>query len=370
MGGGAFQRTERAPQGAAGREAPLDSIEEHLTDSIFHAAYRRGEHSGRLLENWNFPVEWVGPPDVGGVENCELVDGESFVLKIQPFAQGGYEATIRKVNLPRLGSVLDIVRPRGKREAPEELSVESIMKGAARGKRRVRHLCRNMMATHLLTLSKREGPNTKLWGLDRWDAWNNGGRDEWEREHGAFWTPEEWAAAWDRLRRLLVRVIGQFPYVAILEQHKKGNYHLHVAWVGKVNVQLVRKMWLAVVGAGGGNIDAKHIKVPHGHDRSSRIAGYISKYVTKSFEDNPRFNKKRYWASKQSLEEARRYVLRAMTLDDSMEEVKQLLGIDYGKFLVLKQGQPPKLQNMFMFPDGCGAWINYLPDIHDSGPPF
>ena len=336
MAGGAIGAPCDGASRRSGREAPLDLIEEHLTDSLFHAGFRKGEHSGNLLENWNFPVEWVGPPE----------DGESFVLKIQPFAQGGYEATIRQVNLPRLGSVMDIVRPRGKREAPEELSVESIMKASARAKRRVRHLCRNMMATHLLTLTRRES------------------------EASEFWTPEEWAAAWDRLRRLLVRVLGQFPYVAILEQHKKGNYHLHVAWVGKINVQLVRKMWLAVVGSGGGNIDAKHIKVAPGHDRSSRIARYISKYVSKSFEDNPRFNKKRYWASKQSLEDARRYVLRALTLEGAMEEIKRLLGLDYGKFLVLSQGQPPKLQNMFMFPDGSGAWINYLPDIHDSGPPF
>jgi hypothetical protein len=318
-----------------GREAALDLIEEHLTDSLFHAGFRVGEHSGKLLRQWNFPVEWVGPPP----------DGNSFVLKIQPFAQGGYEATVRSVNLRRIGEAMEGLRPVGKREAPEELSVESNMKASARATRRVRHLCRNMMATHLLTLTRRES------------------------EPSEFWTPEQWADAWDRLRRLLVRVLGQFPYVAILEQHQKGNYHLHVAWVGKINVQLVRKMWLSIVGAGGGNIDAKQIKVPPGHDRSSRIARYISKYVSKSFQDDPRFNKKRYWASKQSLEEARRYVLRALTLDDAMQEIKRLLGLDYGKFLVWKNNEA-KAQNMFMFPDGSGAWINYLPDIHDPGAPF
>ncbi len=336
MEGGDSRPSGMRASAHAGREAPLDLIEEHLTDSIFHAGYRRGEHSGKLLDGWNFPSDWAGPPP----------DGNSFVLKIQPFAQGGYEATVRSVNLPRIGQAMEGLRPVGKREAPEELSVESIMKASARAKCRVRYLCRNMMATHLLTLTRRES------------------------EASEFWTPEDWATAWDRLRRLLVRVLGQFPYVAILEQHKKGNYHLHVAWVGKINVQLVRKMWLAIVGAGGGNIDAKYIKVAPGHDRSSRIARYISKYVSKSFEDNPRFNKKRYWSSKQSLEDARRYVLRALTLDGAMQEIKVLLGLDYGKFLVLSHGQPPKLQNMFMFPDGSGAWINFLPDIHDSGPPF
>lgn len=324
-----------AAQAAPRARSALDLIEVHLTDTLFHAGYRRGEHLGKSQEGWNFPVEWVGPRP----------DGDAFVLKVQPFAQGGYEATVRTVNLPRIGEAMEGVRLVGKREAPEELSIESIIKSSARAKRRVRHLCRNMMATHLLTLTKREC------------------------EGSEYWTPDDWAVAWDRLRRLLVRVIGQFPYVAILEQHKKGNYHLHVAWVGKINVQMVRRMWLSIVGVGAGNIDAKHIKVASGHDRSSRIARYISKYVAKSFEDNPRFNKKRYWASKQSLEEARRYVLRALTLDDAMQEIKRLLGLDYGKFLVFSRGES-RLENLFMFPDGSGAWINYLPDIHDSGPPF
>ena len=52
----------------------------------------------------------------------------------------------------------------------------------------------------------------------------------------------------------------EFPYVAILEKHEKGNYHLHVAWCGRVNVGIVRKMWLAALGGGKGcgNIDAKN----------------------------------------------------------------------------------------------------------------
>ena len=320
----------------SGREAALDSIEEHLTESPLHAGFRPIECDGPLLNGWNVPLDWSGPSP----------DGQNFVLKIQPFSQGGYEGVLRQVDMPKIGrAILGENRPKGKRVAPAEPSIDCLAKSAARAKRKVRHLCRNMMATHLLTLTKRE------------------------IEGSEYWTEEQWADAWDRLRRLLVRVIGQFPYVAILESHKKGNFHLHVAWVGKINVNLIRKMWLAIVGPSGGNIDAKFIKVPHGHDRSSRIAGYISKYVTKSFEQNPRFNKKRYWASKQAMEECRRYVLKALTIDSAMEEVKRLLGLDYGRFLVLKNGVF-KEQNLFRFPGGGGAWINYLPGVHDSDPPF
>lgn len=345
---------------AGGRAAALVSIEEHLTDSPINAGFRPIECDGRLINGWNVPGDWVGPNP----------DGENFVLKIQPFAQGGYEAVVRQVDMPKIGrAILGENRPRGKREEPEEPSIDCLAKSAARAKKKVRHLCRNMMATHLLTLTKREGPSTKGWGPLEWSAWENGGRSDWVDRHGEFWAEDQWAEAWDRLRRLLVRVIGQFPYVAILESHQKGNFHLHVAWVGKINVNLIRKMWLSIVGASGGNIDAKYIKVPHGHDRSSRIAGYISKYVTKSFQQNPRFNKKRYWASKQAMEEVRRYVLRALVLDDAMEEVQRLLGLDFGKFMVCRNGRF-KTENLFLFPDGGGAWINFLPGVHDSDPPF
>ena len=215
------------------------------------------------------------------------------VLKVQPFAKGGYEATLRSLDLEKIGRAIDADRPRGKREAKDAVSLENQTKAAARSKRKMRHLVKNMMADHLVTFTRRE------------------------LEGSEYWTPEQWAAAWDRFRRLLVRVIGDFPYVAILEKHKKGNYHLHVAWCGRVNVGIVRKMWLAAIGGGkgSGNIDAKKIKVPAGGDRAARIARYISKYVSKHFEDEPRFNKKRYWASRQTLEEARRYVLEADTLD-------------------------------------------------------
>lgn len=319
-----------------GRAAPLDLIEEHLTEYSPEPSYRRAEHGGKLLENWWVPEGWKGP---GG----KL----SQVLKVQPFARGGYEATIRCLDLEKIGGAIVGGGKRGKREKPEQVSMENQVKSAARSKRTMRLLVKNMMADHLVTFTKRE------------------------IEGQAYWSADQWAGAWDRFRRLLVRVIGNFPYVAILEKHAKGNYHLHVAWCGRVNVGIVRRMWLAALGGGQGcgNIDAKKIKVPCGGDRASRIARYISKYVTKHFEDDPRFNKRRYWASRQTLEEARRYVLQADTLDGAMREVAARLGVDFGRFMVNRGGQFV-LENAFAFPDGGGYWFAYIPELHDTPPPF
>ena len=320
-----------------GREAPLDLIEEHLTFISPEGQYRQGMHAGHLVKNWFFPDEWRGASS-----------SETYVLKVQPFAKGGYEASVRAIDLERIGNAIEGGGKRGKREAPDIVSVENQEKAAARAKRKMRHLVKNMMADHLVTFTKRE------------------------IEGSEYWTPEQWAKAWDRFRRLLSRVIGDFPYVAILEKHEKGNYHLHVAWCGRVNVGLVRKMWLAALGGGKGcgNIDAKHIKVPSGGDRASRIARYISKYVSKHFEDDPRYNKKRYWASRQTLEEARRYVLTADTLDGAIEQMRKMLGIDFSKFLTIDARRGLVHENIFIFPDGSGLWLAYIPELHSSDPPF
>ena len=321
-----------------GREAPLDLIEEHLTDNSTETLYRQGVQGGVLVKNWFFPEDWKGTKE-----------GQDFVLKVQPFAKGGYEATVRAVDLEKIGNAMLGGGVRGKREVPDVVPIDNQMKAAARSKRKMRHLVKNMMADHLVTFTKRE------------------------TEGSRYWTAGQWAAAWDRFRRMLVRVIGDFPYVAILEKHEKGNYHLHVAWCGRVNVGIVRKMWLAALGGGKGcgNIDAKKIKVPCGGDRASRIARYISKYVSKHFEDDPRYNKKRYWSSRQTIEDARRYVISADTLDGAIEIARRMLGLDFSKFVRLDRAGNMRQENMFPFPDGSGLWLAYIPEIHGTGdPPF
>ena len=335
---GVWSASDTRASGCRGCEAPLDLIEEHITEENSQTQYRRDIHGGGLLKNWYVPEDWTGADEVN----------LNYVVKIQPFAKGGYEATVRQIDLVKIGNAITNTDRKGTREAPDEISVENQMKAASRAKRQMRYKVRNMQADHLHTLTRRES------------------------DPATFWNPDQWAAAWDKYRRLMTRVIGEFPYVAILEKHKKGNYHLHVAWCGRVNVNLARKMWLSAIGGGkgSGNIDAKKIKVQSGGDRASRIARYISKYVGKHFEDAPRYNKKRYWASRQTLEEARRYILNADTLDGAINEAFAFLGLDLEKFQTVFKGQI-RNHNLFVFPDGGGMWINYIPELHGvDGTPF
>ena len=67
------------------------------------------------------PASWNG-----------VKEGErNFVLKIQSFAKGGYEGTIRLLDLEKIGRAIEGGGTRGKREAPEEVSIEHQEKAAS-----------------------------------------------------------------------------------------------------------------------------------------------------------------------------------------------------------------------------------------------
>lgn len=356
-----------AQPGGCGREAPLVLIEEHLTVNVDppDPSFRKTWAAGRLLEGWNSPTAGfsVGSNEFGG----------NFVVKLQPFKAGGFELSCRSLDLEKIGAAMAGVRRFGKRDRPEVPDALNVQKAASRAKRRVRHLTKNMGATHLVTFNKQEGPNVKNWKASDWDNWLNGGREAWENDHGAFWSPDDWGKAWDRLRRLLVKAKGEFPYVAVLEKHKKGNYHLHVAWAEapgqKVPLNLVRPLWWAVLGGrGAGNVDAQYIKVRSGLERSDRVAKYISKYTSKHFEEDSRFNKKRYWASRQTMEDVRRYILGSHTLSEALAAVQSMHGLNMADYM--RQGKRGmEFDGFFPFPDGSGFWLTYIPEKHGGAPP-
>jgi len=96
------------------------------------------------------------------------------------------------------------------------------------------------------------------------------------------------------------------------------------------------------------------------------VAKYISKYVSKMFEEIGRFNKKRYWSSRQEMDEVRRYVLRSATTQLAIVEAFNMLGLDFGKYLVARRGQFVH-EDFFQFPDWTGFWFSFIPDKHGGG---
>lgn len=320
-------RAARRPQQAQAPQAPLDLIEDHLTSDTYIPA-SRGLPDGMDISGWE-------RPNVHGWTASE--DG-NMVLKIQRFQSGGYECVARRIDLPKLARMMDAPRHRGKREKPDQVDREVTRKNAARAKRAVRLACKNVGVDRLMTLTRRES------------------------EASDFWTRDQWAKAWDKFLRLLKRAGVELIYVAVLEQHKKGNFHLHVALTGHAPVNLLRGIWWACCGGRGmGNVDIKRRRTHDRTHRTAKIASYISKYIAKQFEDSE-FNKKRYWASRQSLPEVRRVILRAENLSETLFEVSELLGLDPLRLTASKYC-------FFPFPSGEGFWLSYHDDLA-TPPPF
>jgi hypothetical protein len=113
------------------------------------------------------------------------------------------------------------------------------------------------------------------------------------------------ARHWKEAVRRIRTVIPDFAYLAVVEVQKRGALHLHVAthrlpqslsWRG-VKVKswsVLRAIWRSVVGPLGGNFDESKRR-SRSRASSLRIARYITKYVSKEFDDGE-LNRKRYWA--------------------------------------------------------------------------
>jgi hypothetical protein len=330
----AMRGTDGARSDTPGARSALDLIEEHLTTPPSHCLEytpaTRGLPEGQDFQNWERPdVQGWQPSDEGNM-----------VASIRSFASGGYELSCRRIDLPGLSRMLDARRKTGPREKPDEQDPEIVKKSARRAKRKVRHLCKSMGVDRLLTLTRREGDNN---------------RSDW-------WNRQGWLDAWERFQRLCKRAGLDLCCVAVLEDHKKGNHHLHIALTGWLPVHLIRKLWALCTGATGGNVDIKKRRGNQTRlERTARIASYISKYIGKQFESSE-FNKKRYFATRHTMPEVRRIILNASTTGEAFTEVCAYLGLDVLKLTFSKYG-------CFTFPDGGGFWLNYAEEFAIP-PPF
>lgn len=158
-------------------------------------------------------------------------------------------------------------RPRAKRG--ESLNVEqSQISSAKRARKNVRLRTQSIVADRLLTLTYRENMT------------------DYER------LKKDFKAFMRRMKRA-----GLYHYVAVPEKQTRGAWHIHVAVRGRLVYQLVRSIWLKIVGGKGmGNVDVRNPSTG-GKWKRHHLSAYIAKYIGKAF-DHHELNKKRYWSSR------------------------------------------------------------------------
>ena len=315
---GGLIHDQEHPLGFQSGAKPLDLINGHLTELTFIPATRASEHN---------PVNWFRKS-----QDYNPHKQFHYVAKIQNFRKGGYEVTILRQDLESISHNMDSYRKTGTRLKGEQ-NPNDIARSVQRSKQKIRHKIKSIGCDRMLTLTKKESNPLHYWSIDQWKI------------------------AWDKFNRLCKKSGTPLEYVAVLEKHKKGNYHLHAAIKGRINVKLIRRLWLACVGGKGqGNIDVSFKRNVSIHRRSSGLALYLSKYISKQI-DQVEFNKKRYWSSKHKLIDPMRYILNSDSIKDALLEL--------GDYLDLKQFELN--DTAFFFSNEIGCWFSY--DDHLSIPP-
>lgn len=159
------------------------------------------------------------------------------------------------------------VRGQGDIEANRE-------RAARRAKKKIRHACKSALFDRMLTLTTRD----------------------------AIFDRTQFQRMIEKFIRLVRKATGDaVPYVLTLEKHdsektsdeKRGSLHAHIATRGRQNYKLLQTIWNFRVCGGRG-----YVRVSNGSKsmKPSRIAGYISKYISKTFSE-VEANKKSYWIS-------------------------------------------------------------------------
>jgi len=154
----------------------------------------------------------------------------------------------------------------------EEKRARSIKVAANRAKTRVRKLCKAMGADTLLTLTYRAN-------MEELDVCK---------------------AHLKEFVRRMRRLIPDFRAVCGFEKQKRGAWHVHMATV-RVPAELkaangvkvksfnvIRSIWRSVAKDHGGNIDVQS-KKRNSQRSPARIASYLSKYITKAFEEGEKW---------------------------------------------------------------------------------
>lgn len=225
-----------------------------------------------------------------------IEQSKNYYLTVRQFSSGAFEAVMKLVK-PMSSEYTEALvdgllvsspwdRPVG--FTKELTQAEQDAKDAAsharsvrRAKQSIRWLCKSMQADRLFTLTYRKNEECR----------------------------EQVRADFQEFLRLVRKRIPQWQYVAVLEKQDRGAYHIHCAVKGWQQISFLRKCWYVALGGAGdetgadtpGQVDVTSPQKKWGGGgrewKSEKLAGYITKYIAKTF-DQALSEKRRYWSSR------------------------------------------------------------------------
>lgn len=225
-----------------------------------------------------------------------IEQSKNYYLTVRQFSSGSFEAVMKLVK-PMSSEYTEALvdglpvsspwdRPVG--FTKELTQAEQDAKDAAsharsvrRAKQSIRWLCKSMQADRLFTLTYRKNEEDR----------------------------EQVRADFQEFLRLVRKRIPAWQYVAVLEKQDRGAYHIHCAVKGWQQISYLRKCWYVALGGAGdetgentpGQVDVTSPQKKWGGGgrewKSEKLAGYITKYIAKTF-DQALSEKRRYWSSR------------------------------------------------------------------------
>lgn len=159
---------------------------------------------------------------------------------------------------------------------------DSLARAIRRARQQIRFHCNQLCCDHMVTLTYRE---------DMQDI-------------------ERLQRDWKEFVRLVRKQKPNWQYVACRERQERGALHLHIAVKGRQDINLLRRCWYQALGGQGNETDdatpgAINVRGPskrYGTKtqdwKISKLAGYMTKYMHKAFEELDSKGSKRYWNSR------------------------------------------------------------------------
>lgn len=228
-----------------------------------------------------------------------------YKLKIRFFSNDTVDYVMHKIK-HRLEKTKEVFRgtqtlcPRTLSDEEQlEKTLENIKRAATRAKQQVHFAVRSLGADHMLTLTTRENITDRKEFFKIYTEFVRLLRSkDLSTVHGS--------------KILITRTEKRiWRYVAVPELQERGAFHMHIACVGKQDLALLNACWYTALGgtpndAGSNTKGAVNVKYRDRRfsgktefHKTFTLVGYLTKYISKSFESHNELGVRRYNSSRE-----------------------------------------------------------------------
>lgn len=269
---------------------------------------------------------------------------KNYYLNVRSFASGAVEAVLKTVR-PMKQEAMDasingcltssrfLAFAVPKTEDPQEKSEAeralNLSRAVRRAKQNIRWLCKVMQADRLFTQTYRDNIEDREKVREDFARFLRLVRSGFKVKHGDG-------------TKTVYRAIPDWQYVAVLEKQGRGAYHIHCAVKGFQYIKTLRAAWYKAIGGNGdetgentpGSVNVTSPNKRWGSSgrewKTDKLAGYLVKYLHKTFDESTT-EKKRYWHAKDlKTPEVQRMWVGGANIADAIKSTVRTLQLSHG----------------------------------------